>query len=162
MAPLRRFAQWGSSMSSSPEPQETYADDQPRPSWLSLRVGVPIAVILIGVALGSLWERQFRVLASADVKLGRQSFRLQLKDDRGWLNGCAYSSEGEYFVQRLAPLDRSLDPDQRQAPLTRNDIRKARLFVDARRREARFILPQATIAFDGRRFSVSATPREQP
>ena len=52
-------------------------------------VGIPIAVILIGIASATLWELQFRVLASAEVTLGRQNFRLQLKEDGDWLNGCA-------------------------------------------------------------------------
>lgn len=141
-------------MSLSRETFDSPPEGHRRPSWLDLRVGIPIAVILIGIAFATLWELQFRVLASADVTLGHENFHLQLKEERGWLNGCARSSDGKLRIQRLAALDRQGDPSQPQTPLTRRDVRNARLVVDVQRRQARFVLERATITFDGDRFSL--------
>lgn len=144
------------SMESSLENEsENEAFDHRRPSWFGLRLGVPIAVILIGIALATLWDLTVHVLASAEVQLGNQSFRLQLKDDQGWLSACAQSSQGRIFVQRLAALETNLPRGPGAPCLSRQEVRSARLLIDRERQVAQFVLKRATIAFDGRRFSLS-------
>jgi hypothetical protein len=129
--------------------------DDRRPSWFGLRLGVPIAVILIGIALATLWDLKVHVLASADVQLGNQSFRLQLKDDQGWLSACAQSSQGCVFVQRLAALETNEARGPGAPRLSKHEVRNARVFIDRERQTAQFVLERATIVFDGRRFSLS-------
>ena len=138
-----------------------------RPSWFGLRLGVPIAVILIGIALATLWDIKVRVLASANVQLGSQSFRLQLKDDQGWLSACAQSSRGRIIVQRLAALKTNRPPGLGAPRLSRQEVRNARVLIDRERQTAQFVLERATIVFDGRRFSLSelrqpAAPQANP
>ena len=138
------------------------AFDDRRPSWFGLRLGVPIAIILIGIALATLWDLKVHMLVSADVQLGNQSFRLQLKDDQGWLSACAQSSHGRVFVQRLAALETN-QPGGPGAPrLSRQEVRSARLWIDRERQVAHFVLKRATIAFDGRRFSLSELRQPAP
>jgi len=135
------------------------AFDDRRPSWFGLRLGVPIAVILIGIALATLWDLKAHVLVSANVQLGNQSFRLQLKDDQGWLSASAQSSQGRLFVQRLAALETNRSQGPGAPRLSRQEIRSAQLLIDRERQLAQFVLKRATIVFDGRRFSLSESPQ---
>ncbi|HUY90235.1 MAG TPA: hypothetical protein VMV10_15970 [Pirellulales bacterium] len=128
------------------------AGQRPPPSWVSLRIGVPIAIIAIGLALGVLWKSHVGVLARATVRLGGQRYELRLVEDHGGLYGSAESTEGGSLRQFIAALDRA------QAiggpALARQEIRDAAVVVDRQRREARFLLKRGEIVFDRVSFSL--------
>lgn len=116
-----------------------------QPSWLSLRIGLPIAVIVIGLALGILWKQHVGVLARATVRLGGREFELKLIDSEGALYGEARSAGGS-SSQYIAALDagRGLGGPV----LARQEIRDARVVIDRQRQEVRFVLKRGEIVFD--------------
>lgn len=116
-----------------------------QPSWLSLRIGLPVAVIVIGLALGILWKQHVGVLARATVRLGGREFELKLVDSEGALYGEA-KSEGGSSSQYIAALDagRGLGGPI----LARQEIQDARIVIDRQRQAARFVLKQGEIVFD--------------
>jgi hypothetical protein len=122
-----------------------------QPSWLSLRIGLPIAVIVIGLALGILWKQHVGVLARATVRLGGQEFELKLVDSEGALYGDVQSERGR-SSQYIAALDAGRGFG---GPLlARQEIRDARVVVDRQRQEARFVLKRGEIVFDRASFSL--------
>lgn len=122
-----------------------------QPSWLSLRIGLPIAVIVIGLGLGILWKEHVGVLARATVRLGGRDFELKLVDSEGALYGDARSGGGR-SSQYIAALDagRGLGGPL----LARQEIRDARVVIDRQRQEARFVLKRGAIVFDRTSFSL--------
>jgi hypothetical protein len=122
-----------------------------QPSWLSLRIGLPIAVIVIGLGLGILWKQHVGVLARATVRLGGREFELKLVDSEGVLYGDAMSGGGR-SSQYIAALDagRGLGGPL----LARQEIRDARVVIDRQRQEARFVLKGGEIVFDRTSFSL--------
>lgn len=122
-----------------------------QPSWLSLRIGLPIAVIVIGLGLGVLWKQHVGVLTRATVRLGGQEFELKLVDSEGALYGEA-KSEGGSSSQYIAALDagRGLGGPL----LARQEIRDARVVIDRQRQEARFVLKRGEIVFDRTGFTL--------
>lgn len=122
-----------------------------QPSWLSLRIGLPIAVIVIGLALGILWKQHVGVLARATVRLGGQEFELKLVDSEGSLYGDA-KSDGGRSSQYIAALD--ADRGLGGPVLARQEIREARIVIDRQRQEARFVLQRGAIVFDRTSFTL--------
>ena len=135
------------------------ADDEgqrPPPSWLSLRIGIPIAMIMLGLALGALWKSHVGVLARATVRLGGQQYEIKLVEDHGGLYGSAERAAGGTLTQFIAALD-DVHFGGRPA-LARQEIRDAVLVVDRQRREARFQLKRGEIVFDGNQFTLRGEP----
>lgn len=128
------------------------AGQRPPPSWVSLRIGIPIAIIVIGLALGALWKSHAGVLARATVRLGGQQYEIKLIEDQGGLYGSAESAGGRTLTQFIAALGAAQAGGQ--PVLARQEIREAAVVVDARRREARFVLERGEIVFDRAGFSL--------
>ena len=122
------------------------------PSWFGLRIGVPIAIIMIGLALGGLWSSHVGVLARTTVHLGGQEFELKLVESEGRLYGSAESAAGGSLTQEIAAL--GAGQGRGEPVLARQEVRDAAVMIDRKRREARFLLKRGEIVFDRASFSL--------
>lgn len=143
------------------DPAESADESDPRrPSWFALRIGIPVAIILAGLALAAVWKDRAGVLAVSTVQLGGREFHLKLKEEQGRLYGYARGSRGSHLVQDIAALDTALEAG---GPLlARQEIRNATVVVDRNRREAYFVLRRGAIVFDGEGFSLRGAPEAKP
>lgn len=144
------------------DPVESSDEIGPRgPSWFALRIGIPIAIILAGLALAAVWKGRVGVLADSTVQLGGQEFHLKLKEQQGRLYGYANGPQGFHLVQSIAALDAAAQAEG-EPLLARQEIRNAMVVVDRNRREAHFVLRRGAIVFDGEGFSLRDVPDPKP
>ena len=104
-----------------------------QPSWLSLRIGLPVAVIVIGLALGILWKEHVGVLVRATVRLGGREFELKLVDGEGASTETARGEGGSSSQYIAASMPAVASAGRYSA---RQEVRDARIVIDRQRQEA--------------------------
>lgn len=136
--------------------------DEPRPpGWFSLRIGVPVAFITLGLGVGVLLRDRTDRLNHADVRLAGRACGIELVARDGLLAAYAHWDGGGEVRRVLAALDPVAARKSGYPYVAASDVRGARVVVDPRRHEVRFILARGEIVFSRLGFGTRGLPLDE-